>query len=443
MSKVTSNKRKEEDDPSSVVYLGYIEDGDLIERELTKLTSDETSDANKHILPSSSSATGETSATRASNSSDQSIAPWLVNKIGGFPIFPYDSTTIAELQAALDSMRCKHCKSICVLIFQMNSAIDDSPSDRVLQVYTCINSTCIRHSWFTMRCMLKPQPSNPDEKPPNPNEILGSTKLEYVLDESFGAVLVCREHAFFKPYYVSVLEEPTGRENFAKNNLEALKLAAKFDNPDLKPASIEAKYKNLKNYKPPQPPANLSDLEDFEKFQMEKLYGNDKDMYRFYKRISRYQAQIVRYDWEGQPLVNSSKVKFDILPCNSCKSQRKFEFQLMSALINYFVATEGEFDRESIDFSSIIAHCCSKNCSVKTFNIEDTYFMPDPDSRIFNKVKQKMLEMKLGKKDGDIESNVNDLNLDACKVGESDKTTSAKSSQAPKTTSKKKKKKKK
>lgn len=379
MSKKNSEQNEDED---TTVYLGYIEGDDKICNEL--------SEESNHSEPSQS--TAEISLI-------EGIAPWFVNKIGGSPIFPYEGVELAELTSVLDSMKCKHCKSECVLIFQINSPIDDSPLGRIVQVYTCVKDTCIKHSWFTLRCMLKHVNQTVHNKTLDESE---SDQLKVRADPAFGPLIICQNRSYFRPFNVSVIEEPSGRENFAKNNLEALKLASKFSDPDLKPAPIEEKYKHLKNYKPPQPPAHLSDLEDFEKFQMEKLYGNDKVTYRYYKRISRYQAQLVRYDWEGTPLLNSSKIKPTIQPCPACGAKRKFEFQLMSGLINYLSTDESSFDKESMDFSSIIVHSCSKNCSVKTFNLEDTFFMPDPDSRIFNKVKQRLLALKLkGAEDGD------------------------------------------
>lgn len=373
MSKIEDASSKE-----PVVYLGYIEEGDKIENELMK-------DIDIH-QPSSSGDSKE----------DESLPPWLVNKLGGTPIFPIAGIDIRELESALNSIKCKQCKSTCALVFQINSAIDDSASDRVMQLYCCVGLNCSKRSWFALRCMLDSNLTNKDVKLPNLSQ---SNEFKIHQDPIVGPVLVCEQRAFFTPYYVSVIEEPTGRENFAKNNLEALKLASKFDDPDLKPASIEEKYKNLKNYKQPKPPAALSDLDDFEKFQMENLYGNDRDMYRYYKRLSRYQSQVVRYDWDSKPLLNSSKIKIDVLPCASCSAKRKYEFQLMSASINYLQKEGGGFDRDTLDFTSIIVHSCSKNCSKSKFLLEDTYFMPDPDSRIFNKVKQKMLAVKLGEKE--------------------------------------------
>lgn len=365
-------------DEEPIVYLGYIEDGDKIKHEFTKEKAD----------------TPKPSTSKDSDDED-SLPPWLVNKLGGTPIFPLACVDLQELESALNSMRCKQCKGVCALVLQMSSPIDDSQFDRVMQLYCCTASNCNKRSWFALRCMLDSKLPNKDIKIPDG---FNSDGIEICQDLEFGPILVCKDRSFFLPYYVSVMEEPSGRENFAKNNLEALKLASKFSDPDLKPAPIEEKYKKLKNYKPPKPPAALSDLDNFEKFQMENLYSNDKDMYRYYKRLSRYQSQIVRYDWEGKPLVNSSKVKLDVLPCTICSSKRKYEFQLMSASINYLEKEGGDFDRDTLDFTSVIVHSCSKNCSNSKFLLEDTYFMPDPDSRIFNKVRQKMLAVKLADK---------------------------------------------
>lgn len=366
-------------DEGPIVYLGFIEDRDKIKHEFTNEEAD----------------TQKPSTSKDINDED-SLPPWLVNKLGGTPIFPLAGVDLQELESTLNLIKCKQCMGICALVLQMNSPIDESSFDRVMQLYCCTAPNCSKRSWFALRCMLDNKLSNKHIKIPDG---FNSDGIEICQDLEFGPILACKDRSFFLPYYISVIEEPSGRENFAKNNLEALKLASKFSDPDLKPAPIEEKYKNLKNYKPPKPPAALSDLDDFEKFQMENLYSNDKDMYRYYKRLSRYQSQIVRYDWEGKPLLNSSKIKLDVLPCASCSSKRKYEFQLMSASINYLEKEGGGFDRDTLDFTSVIVHSCSKNCSKSKFSLEDTYFMPDPDSRIFNKVKQKMLAVKLADKE--------------------------------------------
>lgn len=373
--KKQAKQEEDEKEQQTTVYLGYIEDGDHIEEEILSIIKNEQSQA------------GTPSASTSDEHLEHPTPPWLVNKIGGLPIFPNNGLDVVELDSALNQLNCKQCKSKCVLILQMNSPIDDSPLDRVMQVYTCVESNCSKHTWYSLRCLFSTAKCTQVDE-------VNSDQLKLVTDASFGQVFVCQERAFFQPYYISVMEEPTGTECSVKNSIETLKLAAKYDDPELKPAAIEEKYKNLKNYQPPKPPAGSSDFEDFEKLQLEQLYSNDKVMYRFYKRVNRYQAQIVRYDWEGEPLLNSSKIKIALQPCDSCSGKRKFEFQIMSALINY-LKTNTTFDKESIDFSSIIVHSCSKNCSVKNFNVEDTFFMPDPDSRLYNKVKQKMLAVKL------------------------------------------------
>lgn len=365
MSKSTQPDKKE-----SSVYIGYIEDGDQMKQELV-----------------SNPANGAGS-TSGNSSTDDSI-PWLVNKVGGTPIFPYSERLISELEATLTRLACKQCKEPCVLLFQISSPIDDSPLDRVIQVYVCVTKNCSKHTYYALRCML----TQCSDSRSNTSVYPTSDKFDFVDDIRHGRLVVCKDRQFFDPYYISVVEEPTGKEDFAKVNLEALKLASKFIDPDHKPAAIEAKYKNVKNYQAPKEPAHLSDLDDFEKFQMERLYGNDKDLYRYYKRINRFQGQIVRYDWEGQALLNSSKIKIKLLPCATCSSKRNFEMQIMSALINY-LKTDKEFDRDSHDFASVVISSCSKNCSSKTFAIEDTYIMPDPDSRILNKVKQRVIALK-------------------------------------------------
>lgn len=357
-----------------LIYLGYIEQGDAIDNELGTDYRDP--------------GPRPTTSLKSDDGPDNTDPPWLINKLGGLPIFPFISDEeLAKLESILETITCRACKRPCMLVFQIKGSIDESELDRVVQVYACVDQKCSKHTWIALRCLF---PDHAEKKPE-----LVPKFLRAVHDETLGTVLVDDSRMFFKPHYVSVMEEPTGRENFASNNLEALKLASKFTDLDLNPAPIEAKYKNLKNYQAPKPPAHLSDLDDFEKFQLENLYANDKTTYRFYKRLRRYQGQVVRYDWQGEPLLSSDKFKYRPTACQSCQSRRYFEFQLMPALMNYFSPANGEikneFDRETIDFSSVVISSCSKNCSdTSKFSLEETMYLPDPDSRSYNKAQQRL-----------------------------------------------------
>lgn len=386
-------------DDDQLVYLGYIEQGDLIEQELGFDYRDPEpgqSGSNSFNLPTEN------------NSSDNSDPPWLVNKLGGLPTFPFvDDDNLARLETTIEEITCITCKKSCVLVFQIKGSIDDSELNRIVQVYACVDTKCSKHTWTALRCLFPHRANKATDLKPK--------FLKVFEDEALGTILVDESRLFFRPHYVSVIEEPTGRENFASTNLEALKLASKFTDLDLNPAPIEAKYKNLKNYQAPKPPAHLSDVDEFEKFQLENLYANDKSTYRFYKRLRRFQGQVVRYDWGGEPLLSSNSFKFRPTACHLCQSKRQFEFQLMPASMNYLtpVSTEikDSFDRETIDFCSIIISSCSKNCSdVSEFNLEEAVYMPDPDRRSYNKVQQRLTAKVNGKnsqtEDGDTSSQI-------------------------------------
>lgn len=371
---MTDKKTQHGDDEQPLVYLGYIEDGDVIDHE-NKLIS-------RELHP-------QEGGSKIENSLDNSTdVPWLLNKLGGLPIFPFiDEDGLANLESTLESIVCKQCKKPCMLVFQINGIIDDSKLNRVIQVYACIESKCSKHTWTVLRCLF----------PDSANRTLKSKPkfLHVVESKTFGTLLVDQTRRYFRPYYISVMEEPTGRENFAANNIEALKLASQFSDLDLKPAPIEEKFKNLKNYQAPKQPAHLSDLDDFERFQLENLYANDKATYRFYKKLRLFQGQIVRYDWKGEPLLSSQKFKYQPSTCLQCQTRRCFEFQLVPALLNYLSpiedASSKDFDRELIDFSTVLVSCCPMNCAEKSsYHFEEATFVPDPDSRLYNRAKHRM-----------------------------------------------------
>lgn len=146
---------------------------------------------------------------------------------------------------------------------------------------------------------------------------------------------------YFKPHYISVIEEPSEKK-LNKNEI-----------------AIYEKKASLCD-------GSQSGNDGYEKFVPEG-FRNDKNNYRFYKRLRRYPMQIIRYELFGTPLRSSSK-EFQLEACPYCQSVRSFELQVMPHLINVLHQTKNSKIKElTLDFETIIMFTCSKNCSTQNF----------------------------------------------------------------------------
>ncbi|XP_015667564.1 programmed cell death protein 2-like [Protobothrops mucrosquamatus] len=123
--------------------------------------------------------------------------------------------------------------------------------------------------------------------------------------------------------------------------------------------------------------------EKYEKYEAEK---KNQIFYKFMKRISSCQEQILRYSWNGQPLFithPSADLQARIPSCNNCKSKRIFEFQLMPALVNMLKTREND---TSIEFGTAVVYTCEKSCWIAGCSspLEEFIFVQeDPDQQLF------------------------------------------------------------
>uniref|UniRef100_T1DNI0 Programmed cell death protein 2-like protein n=1 Tax=Crotalus horridus TaxID=35024 RepID=T1DNI0_CROHD len=123
-----------------------------------------------------------------------------------------------------------------------------------------------------------------------------------------------------------------------------------------------------------------------EKYEKNEAEKKNQIFYKFMKRISSCQEQILRYSWNGQPLFiahPSADLQTRIPPCNNCKSKRIFEFQLMPALVNMLKTREND---TSIEFGTAVVYTCEKSCWIAGCSspLEEFIFVQeDPDQQLF------------------------------------------------------------
>ncbi|XP_043350928.1 programmed cell death protein 2-like isoform X2 [Dermochelys coriacea] len=102
--------------------------------------------------------------------------------------------------------------------------------------------------------------------------------------------------------------------------------------------------------------------------------------------IDLEQLMSERYSWGGQPLFitcPSSSINKMVPVCNSCGSNRVFEFQLMPALVSMLKSVDADL---SVEFGTVIVYTCERSCWPANHQnpLEEFIFIQeDPDQQLF------------------------------------------------------------
>merc|ERR1719494_163700 len=104
----------------------------------------------------------------------------------------------------------------------------------------------------------------------------------------------------------------------------------------------------------------------------EKVKRSDEGFYQFKKRVGRCPQQVLRYRWQGEPLLSSNKTplstSFKSVPvCQICNSPRVFELQLLSSIIPKLNVEHNQTITEaspeqSLDNQKMSSSQCLGNC---------------------------------------------------------------------------------
>ncbi|XP_038662137.1 programmed cell death protein 2-like [Scyliorhinus canicula] len=176
----------------------------------------------------------------------------------------------------------------------------------------------------------------------------------------------------FQPFYISVMEE------------EERSLATGFSHEQ----KLLREYQQREGVNVEE--LAVSSCEDegvTEKYEKVKARHGDRTFVKFMKRISSCPEQILRYCWNGSPLlISSPTMAFEsAMPvCETCASPRVFEFQLMPALVNMLKSAATE--EASVEFGTVLIYTCERSCwrpSNQSPLEERAFVQGDPDQRFF------------------------------------------------------------
>ncbi|XP_078400804.1 programmed cell death protein 2-like [Cetorhinus maximus] len=337
---------------------------------------------------------------------------WDTNKAGATP----DCVPGISMQYP----HCTHCSNPLIHVVQVYCPLEGSPYHRTINVLACLRPECWGRSdsWKVLRSQCRETPHKLEAKaekdlvsvtvkdwcgeaddwgvddspglsteellslgaaeaPPSlsDREIgVQTTRLEglSLLEKAEGKGLVTRAPvAVFQPFYISVMEE------------EDYTVETGFSHEQ----ELLQEYQRREGINVEQ--LAFSSCEDrvTEAYEKGKVRHGDRTFVKFMKQISNCPEQILRYCWNGSPLLLSSPpvgIKTTTPACGVCGSARVFEFQLMPALVNMLKSAGRE--EVGVEFGTVLIYTCEKSCwapSNQTPLEECAIVQGDPDQCFF------------------------------------------------------------
>uniref|UniRef100_UPI00358E4AE7 programmed cell death protein 2-like isoform X2 n=1 Tax=Myxine glutinosa TaxID=7769 RepID=UPI00358E4AE7 len=329
----------------------------------------------------------------------------------------------------LEQPYCGLCGQPLTLVVQLNCPLHTSLLHRTLHVFTCTGKACANQhgSWKVMRsqhleseqkhpqvvptpCHARPtdwcQDANDwgdndestgmegsvsvnqhQETAPDSTTLLSPELSRLSLKETSGWIRVSsRGHSAmdmevqmpcFESFYVSVWEE-----------LEVMEEARMSCNGGHVQGLLED-YTLRESVDFAALAVNRCTEGNGEHYERTKVKHGDHAFLKFMKRIESCPEQILRYSWDGHPLflaLPDHDLTAPIPPCPSCSSPRKFELQLMPALVSMLRPVRCNAEELSVEFGTVLVYSCSSSCWSMGQDVAREEFVlvqPDPDQRLF------------------------------------------------------------
>ncbi|XP_060693539.1 programmed cell death protein 2-like isoform X1 [Hemiscyllium ocellatum] len=333
---------------------------------------------------------------------------WETSKVGGRP----DCVPGITMQYP----HCPRCSDPLIQVVQVYCPLEGSAYHRTINVLACLRPECCGRSdsWKVLRSECLGTPPNQEttakkmvpvpvtvkdwcpeaddwgmEEPwgsstegvvqtPAPDserEVMEQTsRLEALLLEGAeGQGLVSQSTVpEFQPFYISVMEEEDSHSQSSFKHEEELL----------------AEYQRREGVCVEQLPLSSCDGEGApETYEKSQVQHGDRMFNKFMKRISSCPQQILRYCWNGSPLLLSPlRMESAASVCELCTSPRVFEFQLMPALVNMLKGSSSQ--EQSVEFGTVLIYTCQRSCWSPTNQTpveESAFVQADPDQHFFNR----------------------------------------------------------
>jgi pre-rRNA-processing protein TSR4 len=290
--------------------------------------------------------------------------------------------------------KCKYCESTLSLLAYIAAPVPRSQL-RSLHVYFCASRAATReclHSWLVFRETIydkdelaqttKPAERKNEEKA-NQNDWLNDDDDDDDDDDLF-AMLASRDAALKAPGRRKTKNAHKGKGKKGakkKNESERRQLIVADDSlqsnvtlpirwigwetiaattsktATAPSSSIDEKTERLlSDYESNAAKAESSS--EWSGEQYEDMTASYKTLHRFQKAVAANPQQSFRYAYGGAPLLYEDLADDDVPACDACGAPRRFELQLMPAL----VYDAGDSLSRKLDFGTVLVFTCSANC---------------------------------------------------------------------------------
>lgn len=315
--------------------------------------------------------------------------PWQVestqfpSKIGGKPAW-------LNLQNLPDpsELECQSCQKPMIFLCQVYAPYEEDPDNfhRTLFVFICRNSKCSvpndNKNVVVFRSNLRRDNSfYPYDPPDNSSPLVVNISSWAPLCDVCGCSGPKRCSKCKKSAYCSREHQVYDWKNGHKNNCEKLNGLTKilFDQYEMvvEPEEIEenvvSEEKEMEEYKKLEEEGRTGTLNDISETELDAHTAiiEDKIFMAFKKRISNNKEQVLRYERNGKPLWIASEPRPETIPnCESCNSERQFEFQIMPQMLSILKET-------TIDWGVLVVYSCKNSCNVNNRYNKEYIFKQD------------------------------------------------------------------
>jgi pre-rRNA-processing protein TSR4 len=201
----------------------------------------------------------------------------------------------------------------------------------------------------------------------------------------------------FKSFYLNVVSEPSLDEHRESQHAEELLKKYRQENGWGGQGSEEG-FARKKEQSSPNSPVGRGGCQKgggVEKYEKAVAKHGDMTFQKFKKTLSLCPNQLLRYRWNGEPLLITDKQRIPQrgeVTCKSCDAPAVFELQLMPPLV-YVLQNNARLDKAVADedgileFGTVLVFSCSKSCWDDRdggFREETVFVEADPDSEQLN-----------------------------------------------------------
>lgn len=246
-----------------------------------------------------------------------------VSKVGGKPTLLFPSKLLKDDRSR--PLFCSRCGNPKYLILQMDCPLEEHPGlDRVIYVFACNSRLCTESSQTgVITSLLQCQRAvggKPTELEKSSDNLWSNfasgleinkslEQLKISVDDKISGVYLEDMSVSFPPTALHIVDE----------------LIADTRTSVRKSSSIEPEA---------LAPSETGEVWQSEVYEKMQVTGYDKTFKAFHTRVSHYPRQLARYSPGGEPLPFNADPLPEIVPCDVCGQVRRFELQLMPAILS-------------------------------------------------------------------------------------------------------------